>query len=292
MFTNPNQRLIATLFTAILFGWACSPAAAAIHIEGQVQGARAPIANSTVTLWMASISAPSQLAQGKTDANGRFEISVDQSPTKETSFYLVATGGEPAVNKAGGNNPAIGLMAVVSNTPPPKVTINEFTTVASVWTHNQFIDGMAIKGPALSLIAGGNVPNFVDLQTGGWGSAIQDSLNSSQTPTMANFATLRACRLCHARDSRCVSSAVPGRHTAEGRGTNRHAHGRRGNCAVSLVSARPAVHPAWAALSYPAGQDHAHRSIHALSKVRTERMGPAAQIRWRWLSRGRRSEVR
>jgi len=34
------------------------------------------------------------------------------------------------------------------------------------------------------------VPNFVDLGTGGWGEAIQGPLNSSQTPTMANFATL------------------------------------------------------------------------------------------------------
>ena len=39
-------------------------------------------------------------------------------------------------------------------------------------------------------IAAGNVPNFVDLETGGWGGAIQDPLNSGQTPTMANFATL------------------------------------------------------------------------------------------------------
>lgn len=60
-----------------------------------------------------------------------------------------------------------------------------------MWTHNQFLDGTAIKGHALGLkIAAGNVPSFVDLQTGGWGSAIQDSLNSSQTPTMANFTTL------------------------------------------------------------------------------------------------------
>src|SRR5262249_40550388 len=36
----------------------------------------------------------------------------------------------------------------------------------------------------------GNVPSFVDLKTGGWGTTIQDSLNSGQTPTMANFATL------------------------------------------------------------------------------------------------------
>ena len=65
------------------------------------------------------------------------------------------------------------------------------TTVASVWTHSQFLEGAAIRGRALGLsIAAGNVPNFVDLQTGGWGTAIQDPLNSGQTPTMANFATL------------------------------------------------------------------------------------------------------
>ncbi len=47
------------------------------------------------------------------------------------------------------------------------------TTVASVWTNAQFIDGAAIKGPALGLkIAAGNVPNFVDLRTGGWGTTI------------------------------------------------------------------------------------------------------------------------
>jgi len=65
------------------------------------------------------------------------------------------------------------------------------TTVASVWTHAQFIDGATIKGHALGLrIAAGNVPNFVNVETGGWGGAIQDPLNSGQTPTMANFATL------------------------------------------------------------------------------------------------------
>ena len=63
--------------------------------------------------------------------------------------------------------------------------------MASVWTNTQFLDGTAIKGNALGLhIAAGDVPNFVDLATGGWGTAIQDPLNGRQTPTMANFATL------------------------------------------------------------------------------------------------------
>lgn len=191
MSTSTKAQLIATVLITSLSVWACGPAAAAIRLDGQVQGGGAPIANSTVTLWSASASAPSQLAQVKTDADGRFQISVDQSPSKEASLYLVATGGEPAANKAGGNNPAIELITVLGNTPPAKVTINEFTTVASVWTNNQFLDGTAIKGHPLGLrIAAGNVPNFVDLETGGWGDAIQGPLNSSQTPTTANFATV------------------------------------------------------------------------------------------------------
>ena len=104
---------------------------------------------------------------------------------------MVAKGGEATSNKGSGDNPAIALLTVLGNTPPPKVVINEMTTVASVWTNAQFLDGTAIKGPALGLrIAAGNVPNFVDLATGSYGTTIRDGLNSGQTPTMANFATL------------------------------------------------------------------------------------------------------
>src|SRR5207344_783200 len=113
------------------------------------------------------------------------------TPGTDMILYVVAKGGEALVNRGGGNNPAITMLSVVGNSPPSIVVINEMTTVASVWTHNQFIDGTVIKGHALGLkIAAGNVPSFVDLQTGGWGTAIQDPLNSGQTPTMANFATL------------------------------------------------------------------------------------------------------
>ena len=185
--TNTTAQFIATLLTAVLFVWTCSPAVAAVHIEGQVQGGGGPIANSTVTLWAASANAPSQLAQVKTDANGQFEISVEQSAGRDTVLYLIATGGQPTVNKAGGDNPAIALMTVVGSNPSNKVVINEMTTIASVWTHAQFLDGTAIKGNSLGLrIAASNVPNYVDLETGGWGSAIQDPLNSAQTRTMGH----------------------------------------------------------------------------------------------------------
>ena len=160
----------------------------AAEVKGQVMGGGAPIVQSTVTLWAASSEAPKQLAQTRTDNEGRFEIRGATAPA-DASLYLVATGGEPGGK--GGDNPAIALMAVVGSNPRASVVINEFTTLASVVTHTQFIDGAAIQGSPLQLrIAAGNVPNFVDLETGDYGATILDALNSAQTPTMANFATL------------------------------------------------------------------------------------------------------
>jgi hypothetical protein len=165
-------------------------AVAADAFEGKVLGAGEPIANSTVTLWAAAEGAPQQIGQTRTGADGRFTLN-STGGAGSASLYVIAKGGQPQANAQGGDNPAIALMTVIGGNAPATVTINEMTTVASVWTHAQFLNGSAIKGPSLSLrIAAGNVPNFVDLQTGGWGTTIQDPLNSSQTPTMANFATL------------------------------------------------------------------------------------------------------
>ena len=162
-----------------------------VRIEGQVQAGGGPLANSTVTLWAASAGEPRQLAQARTNNDGRFELGSQETLGADVILYVVAKGGEAAVNKGAGDNPAAALLAVLGNMPPPKVVINEMTTVASVWTHAQFLNGAAITGHALGLkIAAGNLPSFVDLQTGGWGDAIQGPLNSGQTPTMANFATL------------------------------------------------------------------------------------------------------
>ena len=180
----------AVLAFAVLNLVPAAPVSAAVNLFGQVLGSGAPIANSTLTLFAASAGAPRQLAQTTTRADGRFVVSVPDRHAN-VSLYLIAKGGTPTANRAGGDNPAIALMTVLGGAPPSSVVINEMTTVASVWTHAQFLDGTALKGHLLGLnIAAGNVPNFVDLATGGWGEAIQGPLNSGQTPTMANFATL------------------------------------------------------------------------------------------------------
>src|SRR5215472_13873306 len=126
----------------------CLPAMAQSgQLQGKVQGAGSPIAGSTVTLYAAGDGKPVQLAEGMTGDDGAFKLDV---------------GG---VFPDKGPNDAIALLSVLGTSRPTTVTINEMTTVASVWTNNQFLDGKAIKGHALGLkIAAGNVPNFVDLQ--------------------------------------------------------------------------------------------------------------------------------
>jgi hypothetical protein len=105
--------------------------------------------------------------------------------------YVVAKGGTVKASTNQTPNEAIGLMAVLGTSLPKQVTVNEFSTIASVWTSAQFLTGETLSGKPLGLrIAAGNMPNFVRLETGGYGGTIQDALNSGQTPTMANFATL------------------------------------------------------------------------------------------------------
>ena len=175
------------LLTRLLTGSAAEPG----NLEGTVLGGGAPIARSTVTLWAASSAAPEKLAEARTGDDGKFVLKLAGAPPGDSTLYLTAQGGQPSANKASGDNAAIALLAVLGGQLRPRVVIDEFTTVASVWTHAQFLDGTAIKGPPLGLrIAAGNVPNFVNLETGGYGGAIQDALNSTQTPTMANFATV------------------------------------------------------------------------------------------------------
>jgi hypothetical protein len=143
-----------------------------------------------VTLWEASAGAPKQLDQTKTSGDGRFQVRT-KGAHGDAILYLIASGGEPKANKGGGDNPGIVLLSVLGNQPPESVVVNELTTVASAFTNARFISGDAISGNSLGLrIAAGNVPNLVDLATGGWGKVLLDPLNSYMTTTLANLDTL------------------------------------------------------------------------------------------------------
>ena len=72
---------------------AAAPASAQSTLNGQVLGAGAPIANATVTLWVASAGAPAQLAQAKTGAGGGFALTAPSARAGDAALYLVAKGG-------------------------------------------------------------------------------------------------------------------------------------------------------------------------------------------------------
>jgi DNA-binding beta-propeller fold protein YncE len=168
-----------------------SHATSSDRIEGRVQGGGKAIAEAMVTLWATGPSAARKLAETQTKDDGSFALPLESSKTNGDVLYLIAQGGKPNAGATHEANPAIVLMTTLGTTPPKLVTINELTTVASVWTGAQFLKGTSFAGNALGLrIAAGNVPNLVDIETGGLGPVIQDPLNSSQTPTLATFNTL------------------------------------------------------------------------------------------------------
>jgi hypothetical protein len=82
-----------------------------IRIEGQVQAGGGALANSTVALWAASAGEPRQLAQARTNDDGRFELGSQETPGADVILYVVAKGGAAAVNKSAGDNPATALLA-------------------------------------------------------------------------------------------------------------------------------------------------------------------------------------
>src|SRR5271169_1855872 len=120
-----HQKFILT--TALVGALALvNDCAAATDLTGSVQGAGQPIAGATVTVYAAGSGAPAQLAQGKTDDNGAFTLTVDSAPA-DSVLYVVAKGGTPKAAADKGPNDAITLLAVLGTTPPKKVTVNEFT---------------------------------------------------------------------------------------------------------------------------------------------------------------------
>jgi hypothetical protein len=180
------KKWTVVLFSALL----ARTAAGQAGLSGHVQAGGKAVSGSTVTLYAAGAAVPAKLGEAKSDARGAFQLGVG-SPPAGSSLYLVARGGTPEDRPDRRDNKELAFLAVLGAAPPKSVTINELTTVASVWTNAQFLEGDVLKGHPLGLkIAAGNVPSFVDLSTGGWGGVIQDSLNGPQTPTMANFATL------------------------------------------------------------------------------------------------------
>lgn len=182
-----NKTSLMAATAACLLGVVA--AASAATIQGQVEIAGHPVAGSTVTFLEASAGAPKEIGHAITNADGHFVISGGTG--SGDALYLIAKGGKPSVNSSNADKSGLVLLALLSEKAPEKVVVNELTTVASAYVADRFIAGDTISGNPLGLkIAAGNVSNFVNLATGGWGDTLVDPLNSTQTTTLATFDTL------------------------------------------------------------------------------------------------------
>jgi len=141
--------------------------------------APAALAAATVTVYAATATGASALAETTTDAQGRFTAGVPDVAGNPV-YYVVARKGS-----------TLELAAVVGATLPASVTVNELSTVAVAYAFAQFLDGSRIMGPAASLqIAAGMARNLVTPATGAASAVIASPPNADQTNAWRALGTL------------------------------------------------------------------------------------------------------
>ncbi len=88
------RRLALAATTCLMAG----AASAAVHIDGRVEVAHAPVAGSKVTLWSASSGAPAKIGEATSGPNGDFSIDAADAPATP-DYYLIAEGGTPGCRR-------------------------------------------------------------------------------------------------------------------------------------------------------------------------------------------------
>jgi hypothetical protein len=138
--------------------------------QGSVYGGQQPIGNATIQLYAAGNSGYGSAypytngvsllnSPVTTSATGSFSISSDYTcPSASTPVYIVATGGTPNP-PAGTVNTQIALMAALgpcgtAATTHPHLTLNELSTVASVYALSPFMTGITNIGTSATNATG------------------------------------------------------------------------------------------------------------------------------------------
>jgi hypothetical protein len=144
--------IVAATLTGCSMGSAISVPTAitgpALH--GVAFGGQQPVIGGTIQLYAAgsggygAAATPLIASTIKTDASGLFSItSAYTCPSASTQVYIVGTQG----NSGFANNPNLAMMAALGScgnlSSSTFITINEVTTVASVWALSPFMTGLA-----------------------------------------------------------------------------------------------------------------------------------------------------
>jgi streptogramin lyase len=158
----------------------------AVTVTGHVHGGRQPIGGSAVQMYAVGTNgygspSVSVLNSGvtvtsSTDGSGSFTLTNLYTCSPDQRVYVTATGGDAG----SGKNPAIALMAALGRcgdlTSSTFISLNEVTTVASVWALAPFMNGPANIGAPASNVAGLNnafadVNELASIATGSAGGA-------------------------------------------------------------------------------------------------------------------------
>ena len=170
-----------------------------VALQGKVMGGQQPISGATIQLYGAGVSgyglaaAPLISTVIKTGPDGTFNIAGDYTCTSGAQLvYLAATQGDAG----SGNNANLALMAALGPCSGLSsisfVTMNEVTTVASVWALSPFMTGLSNVGSSATNVTGltnafADVNTLVNIATG---TAPGPSLPTGTTVPSAEIYTL------------------------------------------------------------------------------------------------------
>lgn len=166
---------MAALLALALLG---TPAAAsAATLDGQVLTGKTPLAGYEVTLYRGGKDGTAELASGRSEGDGTFSLGY-RAPRSGVQYLIAQRPGDPAVR----------LAAVLGQSPPASVTLNERTTVATGAAMAQFTDGVRISGPSPGLAnAAGMARNLVKLGTGAPSRVLSTFPNGRSTTALRTF---------------------------------------------------------------------------------------------------------
>ena len=181
-------------------------------LTGTVTAAGQPLRGASVTLYVGNDQGVSPLATTTTDTNGGFSLTFALPPSGV--LYVVARGGSPtqSTSSTPGALRLLSVVGVLGGGGVPSqtlsaVTVNELTTVATVYSLSQFFSASGISGPGPGLEnAAATVFSLANPATGLPGAVVTDSDNGARNTTLATLNTLSSLvQLCAsgASPSRC-----------------------------------------------------------------------------------------
>ena len=224
---------VAMLFFSVGCGTSLTSSSPLVagSLRGNIHGGEQPISGAQIQLYAAGTmgdgagEVPLLQSPVFSDANGNFSITGDYTcPSSSSQLYMVAKGGNPGGLPPGTSNPAIALMAALGPCslhggqytldPNSLISINEVTTVASMYALLAFVDGdgddLGASEENLSGLANAfqKVKSLVDTSTGaalpGADQATINTLADILAACVNSDGTVAAC-------STLFASSPPGR---------------------------------------------------------------------------------